>query len=489
MKWDITIGLETHIRLLTNSKIFSNTPNNIATIPNIHINHIDAGLPGALPMVNKKAIEYALLFGLAIGARIPNITAFARKNYFYPDLPKGYQISQFDLPIATNGKISYFCKDIEKFVKITRAHLEEDAGKSIHSEFTMSNGCQATGIDLNRAGSSLLEIVTEPELNSAYDAVSYAKSLHKLVIWLNICDGNMQDGSFRCDANVSVKKHGSVNLGTRTEIKNLNSFKFLEQAINFEANRQIDVLENGGVIKQETRLYDPEKNITVCMREKENSQDYRYFNDPDIPLLNISEEIINTVKEKIPELPNVRFKRFQDDFSISMVDSAKLIANRATSDYFDAVAKKLSSNSQYKEASNLILGDLTALSNKYGKDITLSNVTPQHLVDIIKYLENDTISHRIAKEIISGIWEGKLIGDISHIIESENLIQIDDTYEITNLIDETIIKNLEIVKEFLSGKEKAINSLVGLVMKNTKGKANPKKVLSLIIDKVKKYHK
>ncbi|AWD32740.1 Aspartyl/glutamyl-tRNA(Asn/Gln) amidotransferase subunit B [Candidatus Kinetoplastibacterium sorsogonicusi] len=488
MKWEIVIGLETHIRLLTNSKLFSDSSNHMGSIPNKNINAVDVALPGTLPILNEKAVEYAIIFGLATNSKISNKTMFARKNYFYPDLPKGYQISQLDMPITSGGKIFYKNNEIEKNINITRAHLEEDAGKSIHGELMLSNGNPSTGIDLNRAGSTLLEIVTEPELRSVEDTVAYAKTLHHLVKWLGICDGNMQDGSFRCDINISVRKYGDQKLGTRTEIKNLNSFKFMEQAIKFECNRQINILENGGIITQETRLYDPIKNITVCMRNKENSHGYRYFNDPDILPLNISDDFIKKIKNKIPELPQICCKRFQNICEISLTDAKKLTANREIANYFDKTINLLNSKSLYKIAANLILGDITYFSNKESKDVFFSKISHINLANIVKRIGDNTISYKIAKEIIEGIWNNKFIGEIDEIIFTNGLKQIDDMIEFEKIIDDIIQNNDDIVKEFLSGKEKALNSLVGKIMKITKGKINPQKVLSFIKEKIyKKY--
>ncbi len=483
MDWEIVIGLETHTQLSTRSKIFSRSSTRFGAEPNTQANAVDMALPGSLPAMNRGAVERAIQFGLAVGAQVAERSVFARKNYFYPDLPKNYQISQFELPIVVGGQLSFFVGEQEHTVNLTRAHLEEDAGKSLHEHFTGPHGESSSGIDLNRAGTPLLEIVTEPEMRSAAEAVAYARTLHALVVWLGICDGNMQEGSFRCDANVSVRPRGQTEFGTRCEIKNLNSFRFLERAIQYEARRQIELIEDGGTVVQATRLYDADRDETRSMRTKEDSHDYRYFPDPDLPPLVVAPEWIERVRPSMPELPAAKRARFEADLGLSAYDAAQLTLHRATADYFEATAAALPAG-QAKQAANWILGELSAALNRDDLDIGRSPVSPARLAALIVRIVDGTISTKIARDVFAAMWTGEAEGDPDAIIESRGLRQISDTGAIEAMIDAVLAAQPEIVEEYRAGKQKAFNSLVGQVMKAAKGKANPQQVNAVLKQKL-----
>ena len=479
--WEIVIGLETHAQLNTASKIFSGASTAFGAAPNSQACAVDIALPGVLPVLNRGAVERAIRFGLAVGGRIAPRSVFARKNYFYPDLPKGYQISQYELPVVSGGglsiKVGLPDTAEEKFVRLTRAHLEEDAGKSLHEDF---HG--RSGIDLNRAGTPLLEIVSEPDMRSAAEAVAYAKALHALVRWIGICDGNMQEGSFRCDANVSVRPKGSDTLGTRREIKNLNSFRFLQQAIEYEARWQIDRLEDGGRIDQATVLFDPATGETRAMRSKEEAHDYRYFPDPDLLPLEISAAWIDEVKAVMPELPEAMKSRFERDYGLSAYDAGTLTAARETAAYFEqAVAAAGAGNA--KLCANWVMGELAARLNREEMDIAAAPVGPAQLAGLVARLSDGTLSSKMAKEVFDALWggEGK---DVDAIIEARGLKQISDSGALEKIIDEVLAANPKSVEEFRAGKEKAFNALVGQAMKATKGKANPQQVNELLKKKL-----
>lgn len=486
MQWEVVIGFETHTQLATQSKIFSASSTQFGAEPNTQASLVDLALPGVLPVLNRAAVEKAIQFGLAVNATIAPTSVFARKNYFYPDLPKGYQISQFELPVVQGGVVSFAMerdgKTEIRSVQLTRAHLEEDAGKSLHEDF---HGM--SGIDLNRAGTPLLEIVTEPVMRSAAEAVAYAKALHALVTWLGICDGNMQEGSFRCDANVSVRPLGQVEFGTRCEIKNLNSFRFLEDAINVEVRRQIELIEDGGKVVQETRLYDPDLKQTRSMRSKEDSQDYRYFPDPDLLPLIISEEWINRVKAAMPELPAAMRVRFIDQFGLSEYDAMVLTKSKAFANYFET-AVQFTDPDQAKRVANFMTGDLTSVLNRNEMEINDFPVTAQQFAWNLKRVADGTISNKIAKEVLIEMIES---GDQSDphladtIIEAKGLKQISDPAALEKIIDEVLAANAKSVEEFRAGKEKAFNALVGQAMKATKGKGNPAQVNALLLAKLK----
>jgi aspartyl-tRNA(Asn)/glutamyl-tRNA(Gln) amidotransferase subunit B len=433
--------------------------------------------------MNRGAVERAIQFGLAVGAHIAPRSIFARKNYFYPDLPKNYQISQFEIPVVQGGTLRFFVGDQEKTINLTRAHLEEDAGKSLHENFTGPHGESSTGIDLNRAGTPLLEIVSEPEMRSAAEAVAYARALHGLVVWLGICDGNMQEGSFRVDANVSVRPKGQAEFGTRTEVKNVNSFRFLERAILFEARRQIELIEDGGKVVQETRLYDADRDETRSMRSKEDAHDYRYFPDPDLPPLIITPDWVERVKAAMPELPAQKRARFESDLGLSAYDAAQLTMDRATSNFFEAVAAKLPQG-QAKLGANWILGELMAALNRDELAISASPVSPEGLAALIQRIIDGTISNKIARDVFAAMWQGEQNGNPDAIIEAKGLKQISDTGAIGAMIDEVLAANPAIVDEYRAGKQKAFNSLVGQVMKAAKGKANPQQVNDLLRQKL-----
>ncbi len=479
--WEIVIGLETHAQLNTASKIFSGASTAFGAAPNTQACAVDIALPGVLPVLNRGAVERAIRFGLAVGGSIAPRSVFARKNYFYPDLPKGYQISQYELPVVSGGSLAIRVSPggtaTEKTVRLTRAHLEEDAGKSLHEDFHGKSG-----IDLNRAGTPLLEIVSEPDMRSAEEAVAYAKALHALVRWIDICDGNMQEGSFRCDANVSVRPIGSDVLGTRREIKNLNSFRFLQQAIEYEARWQIETLEDGGRIVQSTVLFDPTTGQTRAMRSKEEAHDYRYFPDPDLLPLEISTAWIDEVKAAMPELPEEMKTRFVKDFGLSSYDAAALTASRETAAYFEqAVAAVGAGNA--KACANWVMGDLAARLNREEKDIAAAPVTPQQLAGLVVRIADGTLSGKMAKEVFDALWndEGK---DADAIIDARGLKQISDSGVLEKLIDDVLAANPKSVEEFRAGKEKAFNALVGQAMKATKGKANPQQVNQMLRKKL-----
>jgi len=483
MEWEIVIGLETHAQLSTESKIFSNSSTRFGAAPNTQANEIDMALPGSLPVLNRGAVERAIQFGLAIGAHVAPRSIFARKNYFYPDLPKNYQISQFEIPVVQGGSLRFFVGDEEKTVNLTRAHLEEDAGKSLHENFTGPHGESSTGIDLNRAGTPLLEIVSEPEMRSAAEAVAYARTLHALVVWLGICDGNMQEGSFRCDANVSVRPKGQKEFGTRCEIKNLNSFRFLERAIQYEARRQIELIEDGGKVVQETRLYDADRDETRSMRTKEDSDDYRYFPDPDLPPLVIQPEWVERIKASMPELPAAKRERFESELGLTGYDAAQLTMDRAVAAYFEETAAVLPGG-QAKLAANWVLGELSAALNRDEIGIAQCRVKAASLAALIQRIIDGTISNKIARDVFAAMWDGEHDGNPDAIIEARGLKQISDAGAISGMIDDVLAANPAIVEEYRAGKQKAFNSLVGQVMKATKGKANPQQVNDLLKEKL-----
>jgi aspartyl-tRNA(Asn)/glutamyl-tRNA(Gln) amidotransferase subunit B len=465
--WEIVIGIETHAQLATKSKMFSGASSAFGAPPNTQASAVDIALPGTLPVANAKAVEHAIRFGLAVKGQISRRSIFARKNYFYPDLPKGYQISQYELPIVAGGEVKFFVGGEERRVRLTRAHLEEDAGKLLHE---LSHGL--TGVDLNRAGTPLLEIVSEPELRGAKEAVAYARALHGLVMWIGICDGNMQEGSFRCDANVSVKKPGEEKLGTRCEIKNLNSFRFMERAIEFEARRQIELLEEGGKVEQETRLYDAQRGETRSMRTKEDAQDYRYFPDPDLLPLVLREEQIRKIEAAMPELPDATRERFARQYALPAYDAGVLTASRAAADYFEALVKAAGVDA--KLCANWQTGALSAALNEADLPVSASKVGPASLAGLLKRIADGTLSGKMAKEVFDAMWAGE--GGADEIIEKRGLRQISDAALIEKLVDDVLASNAKQVQDYRAGKEKAFNSLVGQVMKATKGKADPERV-------------
>ncbi|AUL18372.1 aspartyl/glutamyl-tRNA amidotransferase subunit B [Bordetella holmesii] len=479
MEWEIVIGLETHVQLSTESKIFSGSSTRFGAAPNTQANVVDLALPGSLPVMNRGAAERAILFGLAIGAHVAPRSVFARKNYFYPDLPKGYQISQYELPVVQGGTLSFFVGEEEKTINLTRAHLEEDAGKSLHDDFHLANGNPASGIDLNRAGTPLLEIVTEPEMRSAAEAVAYARALHSLVVWLGICDGNMQEGSFRCDANVSVRPRGQAEFGTRAEIKNVNSFRFLDRAIQYEARRQIELIEDGGTVVQETRLYDADRDETRSMRSKEDAHDYRYFPDPDLPTLVISPDWVDAVRANMPELPSAMRARFVADYGLSDYDAAQLTVSRAMAAYFEEAARALPAG-QAKLAANWVMGEVAATLNRDEKELAHAPVQAAQLAALINRIVDGTISNKIARDVFAAMWAGEHGADPDAIIAARGLKQISDSGAIGTMIDEVLAANPAIVAEYRAGKEKAFNSLVGQIMKAARGKANPQQVNELL---------
>jgi aspartyl-tRNA(Asn)/glutamyl-tRNA(Gln) amidotransferase subunit B len=479
MNWEIVIGLETHVQLKTKSKIFSPASTAFGAPPNTQAHMVDMALPGVLPVLNREAVACAIRFGLAIGAKIANRSVFARKNYFYPDLPKGYQISQFEIPVVQGGHVTIVTDQGVKFIELTRAHLEEDAGKSIHEGIDdLPQGC--SGIDLNRAGTPLLEIVTEPVMRSAKEAAAYAKALHTLVTWIGICDGNLQEGSFRVDANVSVRPLGEKEFGTRCEIKNLNSFRFLEKAIEVEARRQIELIEDGGTVVQETRLFDPEREETRAMRSKEDAHDYRYFPDPDLPSLVIEQDWIDALRASMPELPEALRTRLVKDYGLSEYDASMVAGSRDTAQYFFAVleaGKVLKVDP--KLAANWIMGDVASHLNQAGLEISQSKVSASQLAGVIGRVADGTISNKIAREVFGAIWAGEF-DSADAVIQARGLKQIQDTGLIEGFVNEVIAANPKMVEEFRAGKEKAMNALVGQIMKKSQGKANPQQVSDLI---------
>jgi aspartyl-tRNA(Asn)/glutamyl-tRNA(Gln) amidotransferase subunit B len=472
MQWEPVIGLEIHVQLATRAKIFSGASTAYGALPNTQACAVDLGLPGVLPVLNEAAVRMAIKFGLAIEAQIAPRSVFARKNYFYPDLPKGYQISQYELPVVHHGHLDIMLDDgTAKSIGITRAHLEEDAGKSLHEDF---HGM--TGIDLNRAGTPLLEIVSEPDMRSAKEAVAYMRKLHTLVRYLEISDGNMQEGSFRCDANVSVRPKGEQRLGTRTELKNLNSFRFVERAIEFEIARQIELLESGGMVVQETRLYDPIRNETRSLRVKEEAHDYRYFPDPDLLPLEIDTALIESVRAELPELPDAKKARFVHDFGLSNYDAAVLTSTRELATYYEDTVRHLGGNP--KLAANWVMGELAAGLNREGKDISASPVSPAELAGLLKRIADNSISSKIAKEVFEAMWAGQ--GDADQIIEKRGLKQITDTSEIEAIIDEVLTRNPQQLTQYRIGKEKLFGFFVGQAMKASRGKANPQQVNEIL---------
>ncbi|WP_257380397.1 Asp-tRNA(Asn)/Glu-tRNA(Gln) amidotransferase subunit GatB [Snodgrassella alvi] len=474
MNWETVIGLEIHVQLNTQSKIFSGSSTAFGAAPNAQANVVDCALPGALPVMNREVVNKAIKLGLALGATINRKNVFDRKNYFYPDLPKGYQISQLELPIVEHGQLEIVVGNEVKIINVTRAHMEEDAGKSIHDEFE-----QYTGIDLNRAGTPLLEVVSEPEMRSAADAVAYARAMHSLVTWLDICDGNMAEGSFRIDANVSVRPKGQAEFGTRCEIKNLNSFRFLEQAINYEVERQIELIEDGGKVIQQTRLFDPNKGETRAMRSKEDAHDYRYFPDPDLLPVIITDAMLDAAKAAMPELPKEMATRFIEQYGISDYDARLLTSNHIQASWFEQAAK-LSGHG--KLVANWMLGELAAALNKAGIDISASPISAERLAGLTSRIADNTLSNKLAKQVFETMWDSDLTADA--IIERDGLKQMTDTGAIEKIIDEVLANNQKSVEEFKSGKEKAFNALVGQVMKASRGKANPQQVQSLLRSKL-----
>jgi aspartyl-tRNA(Asn)/glutamyl-tRNA(Gln) amidotransferase subunit B len=466
MAWETVVGIETHAQLLTKSKIFSGASSAFGAPPNTQASAVDIALPGVLPVLNRGALEHAIRFGLAVGGTINRRSIFARKNYFYPDLPKGYQISQYEVPIVQGGSLRIESKQI----RITRAHLEEDAGKSLHEAFR-----DASGIDLNRAGVPLLEIVSEPDLRGAQEAVAYAKALHALVVWIGICDGNMQEGSFRCDANVSVRRQGE-KLGTRCEIKNLNSFRFMEQAIEFEARRQIEILEGGGSIEQETRLYDPDRNETRSMRTKEDAQDYRYFPDPDLLPVSIDEALLNRICGSMPELPDAKRQRYVEK-GVPAHAASLLVASRDRAEFFE---QAVASGAAYDAVANLVIGELAGLVNSMQTTFSQSPVTPADVATLQKRVADGTISGKIAKDLLVKLFERREDGPVDRLIERLGLKQISDSGAIEKLVDEVLAKNARQAADYRAGKDKAFNSLVGQVMKASQGKANPAQVNEIL---------
>jgi len=466
MKWEIVIGLEAHAQLTTASKIFSGSSTEFGAAPNTQASAVDLALPGTLPVLNKGAVERAIRFGIAVGGTIAPTSVFARKNYFYPDLPKGYQISQFEQPVVSGGTLSISVGGGEKVVRLTRAHLEEDAGKSLHEDF---HGM--TGVDLNRAGTPLLEIVSEPDMRSAAEAVAYAKALHSLVRWIGICDGNMQEGSFRCDANVSVRRPGEA-LGTRCEIKNLNSFRFMEKAIEFEARRQVALIEDGGKVVQETRLFDPDRGETRPMRTKEDAQDYRYFPDPDLLPLAIAPQWIEEVRRRIGELPQAMRRRFVEEHGLSLEVATTLTASREMAEFYERVVKALGRH--HKLAASWMTGEFSAALNRAGSEVQAAPITSDHLAGLLARIADNTISGRSAKEVFDAMWNGAT--DADAVIGSLGLKQISDTGALEAAVDQVLAANAKQVEDYRAGKQKAFNSLVGQVMKATGGNANPAQV-------------
>ena len=479
MQWETVIGLEIHTQLATQSKIFSGSSTAFGAEPNTQASLIDLAMPGVLPVLNKEVVRMAVRFGKAIGAEVAHRSVFARKNYFYPDLPKGYQISQYELPVVGKGAVEITLEDgSSKPVGVTRAHLEEDAGKSLHEDF---HGM--TGIDLNRAGTPLLEIVSEPDMRSAKEAVAYAKKIHQIVTFIGICDGNMQEGSFRVDANVSIRPKGQAELGTRAELKNINSFRFLEKAINFEIARQIDVIEDGGKVVQETRLYDANKDETRSMRSKEEANDYRYFPDPDLLPLEIDEAFINEVVATMPELPDARRARFESQYGLSAFDADQLTGSRAQADYFEAAAQL---GGDAKLTANWVMGDLAAALNRDATDFAHSPVTAVALGQLVARIKDDTISGKIAKDVFAAMWAGE--GGADEVIEAKGLKQITDTGAIEALVDAVLAANPEQVENYRSAEPdkqpKMLGFFVGQIMKQSQGKANPQQVNALLREKL-----
>jgi len=475
MQWETVIGLEIHVQLKTRSKIFSGASTAYGAEPNTQACDVSIALPGVLPVMNKEAAKLAVKFGLAIGAKINQRSVFARKNYFYPDLPKGYQISQFEIPVVGAGSIEIDTENGVREIGITRAHLEEDAGKSLHENYD-----NLTAIDLNRAGTPLLEIVSEPDMRSAAEAVAYLRKIHELVRYLDISDGNMQEGSFRCDANVSVRPKGQQALGTRSEIKNINSFKFVDKAIRYEVERQIDLLEDGGEVVQETRLYDSDLDETRSMRSKEEAHDYRYFPDPDLPDMVLEDSFIEAVRQSLPELPQQRRQRFIDAFALNPQEAGQLTSDKALADYFEAV--NADTNAGPRVSCNWILGELNAALNNQEISVSESPVTPARMARLLDRIADNTISGKIAKEVFTAMWQGE--GDADTIIENRGLKQITDSGAIEEIIDEVLAESADQVQQYRDGNQKVIGYFVGQIMKKSAGKANPKQVNEILRSKL-----
>ena len=471
MTWEIVIGLEVHAQLMTHSKIFSGASTAYGAQPNTQACAVDVGLPGVLPVMNREAALMAARFGLAVGATINRVSVFARKNYFYPDLPKGYQISQFEIPVVSGGTLEIHTPEGEKTIRITRAHLEEDAGKSLHEQFP-----GMTGIDLNRAGTPLLEIVSEPDMRSPAEAVAYLRKLHSLVRTLEICDGNMQEGSFRCDANISIRRHGDKTLGTRTELKNINSFRFVERALHHEIERQIAVVEDGGDIIQETRLYDPERDQTRSMRSKEEAHDYRYFPDPDLPPLVISEADLEQLRRELPELPDAQLARFISDYHLGADEAVQLTSQKEIADYYENAVTK--AGGETRLTANWINGELMSWLNRSNTAFTDSPVSPTMLGQLVQRILDKTISGKIAKEVFQAMWNGE--GSADEVIASRGLTQITDSSAIEQVVSDVIARFPDQSEQIRAGQEKVIGFLVGQVMKATSGKANPQTVNDIL---------
>lgn len=474
MTWETVIGLEIHVQLNTQSKIFSGASTTFGAMPNAHASVVECALPGVLPVLNREVVSKAIKLGLALGATINRKNVFDRKNYFYPDLPKGYQISQLDLPIVEWGKLDIVVGEEVKTINVTRAHMEEDAGKSVHDAFP-----HFTGIDLNRAGTPLLEIVSEPELRSAEEAVAYAKAMHSLVTWLGICDGNMAEGSFRMDANISVRPLGQAEFGTRSEIKNLNSFRFLEQAIHYEFQRQTELIEDGGRVVQETRLFDPNSGETRAMRSKEDAHDYRYFPDPDLLPVMITDDMMDKARAAMPELPAEMAARFVQEYGVSDYDARLLTASRVQANYFETAVKACGEG---KLVANWMHGELAAHLNKAGTEWAESPIDAQRLAGLVARIADKTLSNKLAKQVFEAMWDSDL--DADAIIERDGLKQMTDAGAIEKIIDDVLARNQKSVDEFKAGKEKAFNALVGQVMKASRGKANPQQVQVLLKNKL-----
>ncbi|QRR34554.1 Asp-tRNA(Asn)/Glu-tRNA(Gln) amidotransferase subunit GatB [Hydrogenophaga sp. YM1] len=472
--YEVVIGFETHTQLATRSKIFSRAATAFGAEPNTQASAVDLALPGTLPVMNREAVACAIRLGLAVGAHIAERSVFARKNYFYPDLPKGYQISQYEIPVVQGGAVSFYLGDEKKTVRLVRAHLEEDAGKSLHEDFIGQSG-----IDLNRAGTPLLEIVTEPDIRSSAEAVAYAKELHKIVTWIGICDGNMQEGSFRCDANVSVRKPGAP-LGTRREIKNLNSFKFMQQAIDYEVRWQIEQIEDGHAIEQATVLFDPDTGETRAMRTKEDAADYRYFPDPDLPPLVVARDWVAEVKAAMPELPRAMAERFVQQYALPEYDATTLTQSPAMAAYFEAAAQ---ASGQAKMASNWVMGEVSRRLNNEEKGIADVPVSAAQLAALLQRIADGTVSNNAAKQVMDALWTGEG-AEVDAVIETKGLKQVSDSGAIEKIIDEVMAANADMVAQFRAGKDKAFNALVGQAMKASKGKANPQQVNELLRQKL-----
>lgn len=472
--FEVVIGIETHAQLSTQSKIFSGSSTAFGAAPNTQASPVDLALPGTLPVMNRGAVERAIRFGLAVGAKVAPLSIFARKNYFYPDLPKGYQISQYETPVVQGGAVEFFVGDVRHKVNLTRAHLEEDAGKSLHEDYQGQSG-----IDLNRAGTPLLEIVTEPDMRSSREAVEYARTLHRLVTWIGICDGNMQEGSFRCDANVSVRRPGAP-FGTRREIKNLNSFKFMQQAIDYEVQWQIDLLEDGGTVHQATVLFDPDSGETRAMRSKEDAHDYRYFPDPDLPPLAIHADWIERVRAELPELPRPMAARFERDYALPPYDATLMTQTQAFAAYFETAAK---ASGQPKLVANWLMGELSRRLNAKELTIAASPVAATALAAMVARIADGTISNNGAKQVFDALWTGET-QDVDALIETLGLKQMSDDGELSAIVDTVLAANPKSVEEFRAGKDKAFNALVGQTMKATKGKGNPSQISELLKQKL-----